>query len=132
VVTIFVVAHVPLASALEACVEHVLGTPPGIHSFDVQADECPNLATSRLIEAILAKAKDQTVLLLTDLPGATPSNIAVAASVQLKSLGVDCRVIGGVNASMLLKSISYRTAALDVVTEKALLGATQAVLRVDC
>jgi hypothetical protein len=32
---------------------------------------------------------------------------------------------------MLLKAITYRTAALDIVTDKALAGATQAVLRVD-
>jgi mannose PTS system EIIA component len=121
----------PLATALEACVQHVLGAKPEINCFDVQPDECPQEATSRLVDAILADKKATPVLILTDLPGATPSNIAVAASVRVRALGVDCKVLGGVNASMLLKSINYRTAALDVVTEKALVGATQAVLRVD-
>jgi PTS system ascorbate-specific IIA component len=84
-----------------------------------------------LADAIIAAAQGEGVLVLTDLPGATPSNIAVTASAFVRERGVACRVLGGVNASMLLKAITYRTAALDIVMGKALAGATQAVLRVD-
>jgi PTS system ascorbate-specific IIA component len=80
---------------------------------------------------MIAADQGDGVLVLTDLPGATPSNIAATASAYVRERGVACRVLGGVNPSMLLKAITYRTAALDVVTDKALAGATQAVLRVD-
>lgn len=130
-VAIFVVAHVPLASALEACARHVLGIDPKLHIFDVQPDECAGESSPLLAAAILAEENGQGVLILTDLPGATPSNIAKGASALLVQKNIDCRVLGGVNASMLLKAINYRSAALDVVTEKALTGAMQAVLRVD-
>lgn len=130
-IVIFVVAHVPLASALEACARHVLGTDPNLYLFDIQPQECASDSSPRLAAEVIAADKGQGVLILTDLPGATPSNIAVAASGLARAQGVSCRVLGGVNASMLLKAINYRNAALDVVMEKALTGATQAVLRVD-
>ena len=130
-VAIYVVAHVPLASALVACARHVLGTDPGVHVVDIEPDECPGDSSPRLAEAIIRTDVSQGVLFLTDLPGATPSNIAKATSLILSNKNIKCRVIGGVNASMLLKAINYRSAALDVVMEKALTGATQAVLRVD-
>jgi len=130
-IPIFVVAHAPLASSLESCARHVLGEEPDIVVFDIQPNECASTSSPRLAEAILAADKGKGVLVLTDLPGATPSNVAIAASHIVRSRNVDCRVLGGVNASMLLKAINYRNAALDIVMSKALLGATQAVLRVD-
>jgi mannose PTS system EIIA component len=128
---IFVVAHMPLATALESCARHVLGSEPDIHVFDIQPNECASESSPRLADAIIAASKGEGVLVLTDLPGATPSNIAVTASASVRERGVACRVLGGVNASMLLKAITYRAAALDIVMGKALAGATQAVLRVD-
>jgi PTS system ascorbate-specific IIA component len=130
-VVIFVVAHVPLASALESCARHVLGTSTHLHLFDIAPHECASDSSPRLAAEIIAADQGEGVLILTDLPGATPSNIAVAASGLAQAQGVSCRVLGGVNASMLLKAITYRDAAMDVVIEKALAGATQAVLRVD-
>lgn len=130
-VVIFVVAHAPLASALAACARHVLGAHPNLYLFDIEPHECASSSSPRLAAEIIAADQGQGVLILTDLPGATPSNIAAAASNIAQAQGVSCRVLGGVNASMLLKTINYRSAALDVVMEKALAGATQAVLRVD-
>jgi PTS system ascorbate-specific IIA component len=130
-VVLFVVAHVPLASALEACARHVLGASPNLHLFDIQPHECASDSSPRLAAEIIAADQGDGVLILTDLPGATPSNIATAACGLAQVQGIACRVLGGVNASMLLKAINYRNAALDIVMEKALAGATQAVLRVD-
>jgi len=130
-IAIFVVAHEPLASALESCVRHVLGAEPNISVFDIEPSECAAESSPRLAEAIMAGHKGEGVLVLTDLPGATPSNIAVAAAHAVCERGIDCRVLGGVNPSMLLKAINYRNAALDIVMNKALVGATQVVLRVD-
>ena len=130
-ISIFVVAHAPLASALESCARHVLGAEPNITVFDIQPNECASTSSPRLAEALMSADKGRGVLILTDLPGATPSNIAVAAALAVRTSGIDCRVLGGVNASMLLKAINYRNAALDIVMDKALVGATQVVLRVD-
>ena len=130
-VSLFVVAHTPLASALVSCARHVLGVDPEVAVFDVRPNECANESAPRLVEAILETQIRDGVLILTDLPGATPSNIAVSACTQLRGQGIQCHVLGGVNASMLLKAINYRSAALDAVIDKALTGATQAVLRVD-
>lgn len=130
-VSIFVVAHEPLASALQLCAKHVLGEDPGIFVYDIQANECASSSSLRLAGTMLAADAGEGVLVLTDLPGATPANIAVAAAHVLRERGVDCRVLGGVNASMLLKAINYRNATLDIVMNKALVGATQSVLRVD-
>ena len=99
--------------------------------FDIQPKECASDSSTRLAAEIIAAGHSEGVLILTDLPGATPSNIALTAAGLSKEQGISCCVLGGVNASMLLKAINYRSSALDVVMEKALSGATQAVLRVD-
>ena len=114
-----------------ACAEHVLGRSPEVLAIDILPNECasdcaPNLS-QQLIEADLGEG----LLVLTDLPGASPSNIAVQASHLVQQAGVPCCVLGGVNASMLLRAINYRQGSLEDVAASALAGATHALLRVD-
>jgi len=70
-------------------------------------------------------------LVLTDLPGASPSNIAIKASEIARRDGTPCCVLGGANAAMLLRAINYRQGSLEDVAASALAGATHSVLRVD-
>jgi PTS system ascorbate-specific IIA component len=64
------------------------------------------------------------VLVLTDIYGATPSNVAA----QLLRPG---RVegIAGVNLPMLIRALTYREEALETVLAKALSGGTDGVVR---
>ena len=126
-----VVAHVPLASALVDCARHVLGHDPYVTAVDILPNESAVDCSNTLAEQIIAEDRGEGVLLLTDLPGATPSNIATQSCHMAQTSGVACCVLAGVNASMLLRAINYRQGSLEDVATNALAGATQALLRVD-
>ncbi|PRY98910.1 PTS system ascorbate-specific IIA component [Jezberella montanilacus] len=130
-IAIMIVAHVPLASALVDCARHVIGHDPEVISVDVFPDECAADSAPFLSKRIIAADQGHGVLVLTDLPGATPSNISVTASHLAQEAGVPCCVLGGVNASMLIRAINYRQSNLEDVATGALAGATQTLRRVD-
>lgn len=66
------------------------------------------------------------VLILTDLYGATPSNIAsrICSSHPL-------RVVAGINLPMLIRVLNYARLDLAALAEKALSGGRDGILRVD-
>ena len=122
---ILIIAHAPLASALRQCVAHVFtDNPEGVAALDVQPNTPPEetLAQARIMLAQLG-AKD--ALVLADVFGATPCNVA------LKLVdGVHSKLITGVNLPMLLRTVSYRHETLDALVARALIGATQGVMQV--
>lgn len=122
---IFVIAHTPLASALRQCVLHVFpDNPGGVIALDVLPNMPPEetLAQARIM---LARLDVPQVLVLVDVFGATPCNIA-----QKLVDGVDSKLITGVNLPMLLRTVSYRREPLDALVSRALIGATQGVMQV--
>ncbi|WP_341910137.1 PTS fructose transporter subunit IIA [Polaromonas sp. YR568] len=122
---IFIIAHAPLASALRQCVLHVFpDNAPGIAALDVQPNMPPEetLAQARIIMSQLGTSK---VLVLVDVFGATPCNVA-----QKLVDGVNSKLITGINLPMLLRTVSYRHESLDALVARALIGATQGVIQV--
>ena len=122
---ILIIAHAPLASALRQCVAHVFtDNPEGVAALDVQPNMSPEetLAQARIMLAQLG-AKD--ALVLADVFGATPCNVA-----QKLVDGVHSKLITGVNLPMLLRTVSYRHETLDALVARALIGATQGVMQV--
>jgi len=122
---IFIMAHAPLASALRQTVLHILpDAASNLVALDVQPDTP--------VENILVAARDvlrlpgtQQTLLLTDVIGATPCNVA-----QQLVDGHHTRLVAGVNLPMLLRTITYCHESLDALVERALAGGTQGVLQV--
>lgn len=122
---IFIIAHAPLASALRQCVLHVFpDASSSIAVLDVQpnipADE--SLAAARMTLALL---KTERALVLTDMFGATPCNVA-----QKLVDGVNSRLVAGVNLPMLLRAVTYRNESMDALVARALAGGTQGVMQV--
>jgi PTS system ascorbate-specific IIA component len=122
---IFIIAHAPLASALRQCVLHVFPDAAGsLAVFDVQpnipADE--TLAAARLTLSLLGTP---STLVLTDLFGATPCNVA-----QKMVDGVSSRLITGVNLPMLMRAVTYRQESMDALVARVLAGGTQGVMQV--
>ena len=97
-------------------------------AIDVQPNLPPEetLATARIAMEQLARLRpDSGVLVLTDMFGATPSNVA-----QKLVDGVTSRLITGVNLPMLLRSVSYRNEPLEALVSRAVVGGTQGVMQV--
>jgi PTS system ascorbate-specific IIA component len=126
---ILIIAHAPLAHALRECALHVF-PDCGAHlaAIDVQPNLPPEetLATARISMEQLSRAPQVNgVLVLTDIFGATPSNVA-----QKLVDGVKSRLITGVNLPMLLRSVSYRNEPLEALVSRAVVGGTQGVMQV--
>ncbi|MGB4359671.1 MAG: PTS fructose transporter subunit IIA [Rhodoferax sp.] len=122
---IFIIAHAPLATALRQCVLHVFpDAAASLAVLDVQpntpVDE--SLATARLTMALL---NVERTLILTDMFGATPCNVA-----QKLVDGVSSRLVAGVNLPMLLRAITYRNEPMDALVARVLAGGTQGVMQV--
>ena len=126
---ILIIAHAPLAHALRSCALHVFpDCGAQLAAIDVQPNMPPEetLATARIaMEQLTNSAAVKGVLVLTDIFGATPSNVA-----QKMVDGVKSRLITGVNLPMLLRSVSYRNEPLDALVSRAVIGGTQGVMQV--
>jgi PTS system mannose-specific IIA component len=126
---ILLIAHAPLANALRQCALHVFpDCGATVMAIDVQPNLSPEetLATARIALDQLSRVQNvRGVLVLTDIFGATPSNVA-----QKLVDGVSSRLITGVNLPMLLRSVSYRHESLDTLVSRAMVGGTQGVMQV--
>jgi len=127
VAAIVVIAHQPLASALEQSARHVFSRDPRcseyrLRALDVEPDADPALLEQRA-RALLAEADDgRGVLVLTDCLGATPANVAA----RLAQTGT-VEVVAGVNLPMLLRALCYCDCALAELAEKALVGGARGI-----
>jgi mannose PTS system EIIA component len=122
---ILIIAHAPLASALRQCVSHVFpDAVEGVLAQDIVADASQeqSLAAARMTVAQLGGLP---LLVLTDMLGATPCNVAR----QLVQ-GMPARLIAGVNVPMLLRAVTYQREPLEELVKRALGGGTQGVVQV--
>ena len=122
---IFIIAHAPLASAMRQCMLHVFpDNPAGVIALDVQPNMPPEetLAQARIM---FDQLNTSNVLVLVDLFGATPCNVA-----QKLVDGVTSKLVTGINLPMLLRTVSYRNESLDALVARAIAGGTQGVMQV--
>ena len=80
-ISVLVVAHEPLATALIHCTRHIYGRLPSqVAALDVIPDEDPEIAL-RAARDLAARINDGSgLVVLTDLFGATPARVAARAS----------------------------------------------------
>jgi PTS system mannose-specific IIA component len=129
---IVIVVHAPLGEAMREFAVHVLGDAGNemiVH--DIQPDDMPENLAPIVMRDIRAADKGDGVLVLTDLIGATPANIAKLAVTDAQALGTQCCVVAGLNTSMLLRALTSRDHGLDETRSKALVGGVQGCLQVD-
>ena len=99
-VGLLLLSHGPLADALRETVQ-VLEPAPGepLGALSLAWDEAPESASERLQKAISAADHGRGVVLLTDMFGGTPSNLALAF---LQKGRVE--IVTGVNLPMVVKA----------------------------
>jgi PTS system ascorbate-specific IIA component len=97
---------------------------PALAAFDVQPNVPPEetLAGAGLALDLLGTTN---TLVLTDMFGATPCNVA-----HKLIDGVHAKLVAGVNLPMLLRCVTYRHEPLDALVARALVGGTQGVMQV--
>ena len=122
---IFIIAHAPLAQAFRDSALHIFPDCGAyVFALDVQPNVPPeeSLASARVAMAQLGTTH---ALVLTDVFGATPCNVA-----QRLVDGVNSRLISGLNLPMLLRVLTYRHEPLDALVTRAVAGGTQGVMQV--
>ena len=100
---LLVVTHGRLADELTSAVQRIVGDVPAIGSISLDWDDDVADARRRMEEGIARVAVNGRVLILTDMFGGTPTNIALSL---LEPGRVD--VITGVNLPMLIKFANLR------------------------
>lgn len=118
------ITHGNLAASLVQCAAHVLGRQPErLVTLSAGHDEPREQMEAALREAITQVDQGAGVLLLTDLFGATPCNLAqgvIAAAPAGTLAGV-----AGISLPMLLRAINYRQLPLAELQARVLAAGTE-------
>lgn len=100
---IVVVTHGELARGFVQATELILGTQDQLRAIELRADEDVDVTKTRLAEAVKELDRGEGVVILTDMFGGTPSNLALTFHAEGK-----VEVLMGLNLPMLLKLVSSR------------------------
>jgi PTS system ascorbate-specific IIA component len=115
---ILIIAHGTLGESLIHCASHVLGgRPPKIRQIGVGMRDDPVRLLPLAEELLRELDQGEGVLILSDIYGATPCNMASKLLIPGRIEG-----IAGVNLPMLVRAISYRDKPMDVLVEKVIAG----------
>lgn len=110
-----IVTHGKLAIELKRAAEHVVGPQENLETVCIGPDDDMELRRDDIRAAVKRVDAENGVILLTDMFGGTPSNLAIS---MLKEGKVE--VLAGVNLPMLIKLAEARqTASLAEAAEKA-------------
>jgi len=109
VIGIVLIGHACIASEMRKALEHVVGEQPLIETLDVVNDHAPEDLSTQLQARIRACDVGDGVLLLADMFGGTPCNVAMG---ELKKGHVE--VVSGFNLPLLIKAASLRNSVDDL------------------
>ena len=113
---IVVVTHGKLALELVAAMEHVVGVQDKTATICIDPDDDMENRKREIVSAIKQTDTGSGVIILTDMFGGTPSNLAISIKNNL-----NVEVISGVNLPLMIKLASIRNKdSLKTVVEKSL------------
>jgi len=123
---ILILTHGTLGESLVHCASHVLNKRPlRLKQLGVTAQDDPALLLPQA--RALAKELDDGagVLILSDMYGGTPSNLASKLVAPGK-----IEAVAGVSLPMLIRVLTYRDRDLQTIVTKAISGGCEGVIRV--
>ena len=127
-VGILLITHEGIGSALLAVATRMLRQLPlRTEAFEVPFDADPDALLPQASAALRRVDGGQGVLVLTDLYGATPSNLAG----KLARIGTPVRRVSALSLPMLLRVMNYAEMDLDELPNVAAAGARNGVIHDD-
>lgn len=99
---LILVTHGRLAAEFLAATEHVVGPQEQVRAICIEAEDDMEMRRRDIELALNLCDSGQGVIVLTDMFGGTPSNLAISL------MGPNIEVIAGVNLPMLIKLASVR------------------------
>ncbi len=100
---VVLVTHGRLGQEFVAALEHVVGPQRNMAAVCIGPDDDMEQRRREIVESVAAVDGGQGVVLLTDMFGGTPSNLAISVLDQGR-----VEVVAGVNLPMLIKLASLR------------------------
>ncbi len=97
------VTHGQLATEFRAALEHVVGQQVQIETITIGPEDDMELRRSDILAAVDRVESGEGVVVLTDMFGGTPSNLALSCM-----NGRQVEVVAGINLPMLIKLASVR------------------------
>ena len=127
--SIIIISHKDIGEAILNTAKDMLGAdlPLRVYIVDVQLDTDPDKLTPRIDTAIAELGQEDGILILTDLYGSTPCNIAQKLT-DIETV----RIVTGLNVPMLIKVLNYPNLPLDELAEKARRGGRAGIIVCGC
>ncbi len=100
---IVIITHGRLAVEFQAALEHVVGPQTQIETLSIGPEDDMEARRRELIDAVRRSDTGTGVVVLTDMFGGTPSNLAISVMAD-----TGAEVIAGVNLPMLVRLASVR------------------------
>lgn len=123
---LLIITHNQIGAELLDTAVNMLGYCPLLaETLAIRTDSNPDRVRARAAELTEELDQGDGVLVLTDMFGSTPSNIATS----LRCTG-RVTVVSGINLPMLVRVLNYPHLSLDSLTAKALTGGSDGIL--DC
>ena len=97
------VTHGALAIEFKSALQHIVGPLEQVETVCIEADDDMEMRREEIISAVGKADSGSGVVILTDMFGGTPSNLAISV---MKTVGAE--VIAGVNLPMLVKLARVR------------------------
>lgn len=98
-----IVAHGGLANEFRNALEHVVGQQENLEVVSIGPDDDMKQRRSEIVDAARAVETGSGVIILTDMFGGTPSNLAISVIDELP-----VEVIAGINLPILVKLAGLR------------------------
>lgn len=122
-VALLFITHGNIGKALHDAAVTIIGSSPLRVQFISVAVDCqPEHMINDALKQVLALDSGDGVLVLTDMYGSTPSNIACALQHQ------NVEVVAGLNLPMLMRIMNYPNLPLLRLTDKAVSGGKEGVM----
>jgi mannose PTS system EIIA component len=123
---ILLITHGTLGESLIHCASHVLNKrPPRLKQLGVTAQDDPVMLLPQARTLVKELDTGDGVLILTDIYGGTPSNMASKLLIPGK-----VEAVAGVSLPMLIRVLTYRDRELQTIVTKAISGGCEGVMRV--
>jgi mannose PTS system EIIA component len=123
---ILLITHGTLGESLIHCVSHVLNKrSPRLQQLGVTAQDDPAMLLPHARALVKELDAGYGVLILTDMYGGTPSNMASKLLIPGK-----VEAVAGVSLPMLIRVLTYRDRELQTIVTKAISGGCEGVMRV--
>lgn len=124
-VSVLIISHHEIGNALVNALKTTYGNglPLPLETFEVHTDEDPETLLPRLKNLVQKMNEGDGVLILTDLFGSTPSNIA--HELQKEN---NIRIVTGLNLPMLIRVMNYPKLDVVQLAEKARRGGQDGII----